>query len=127
LSLLFWIFTDKKNDDNFFETALYIQFGVFTIMFFFLESVSIHVAMKKIEERLGIKAEEPESLTKLPSIKDIGLIFLAVGLGVLLTYIIISSEVNMDSLSYYIGIIGLILIWAIHNFASYFEFTSKSE
>ena len=121
--LMSWLkLTNEIKDLDPVEIALGIQLAVFTIMFFFYESISITTAMKNIEKLFGIEPVEPESLTKTPKLKDLALIILAVGLGGVLAFIMIVMKVNMDSLVYYIGIFGVGFIWLIHMLSSYLEF-----
>ncbi len=89
--MLFWLISnhDSKNLDHIL-IAIIIQNFVFALMFYFLESSSI---TRAFEESFGIKELTPEEHKKLPTLKDIALIFVAVALGVLLTYIFVTNKV----------------------------------
>ncbi|WP_299877989.1 hypothetical protein [uncultured Cocleimonas sp.] len=85
-------------------------------MFYFLEASSINRAF---EESFGIKQLTPEEHKKLPTLKDILLILIAVALGSLFTYFLVSNNIESDTLIYYFGIFVLIFFWLTHVWASY--------
>ncbi len=105
---------DFKNNDSL-GYSVVIQTAVFALLFYFLESSSINRAF---EESFGIKPLSPEGHKKLPTLKDIVLIFVAVALGALLTYIFVTNKVESDTLIHYFGFV-LVSIWLIHLWASY--------
>ncbi len=76
-------------------------------MFYFLESSSI---TRAFEESFGIKQLTPEEHKKIPTIKDILLILIAVALGGLFTYFLVTNniEIESDNLIYYVGIFVLV-------------------
>ena len=85
-------------------------------MFFFLEASSID---KVLEESFG---QKPIPANKLPTIKDISLIILAVLLAFLLGFVIFKSEIDADTLLYWVGVFVLVLIWLAHLWTSVWKY-----
>ena len=85
-------------------------------MFFFLEASSIN---RVLEESFG---QKPIPADKLPTIKDISLIILAVLLAFLLGFVIVKSEIETDTMLYWVGVFVLVLVWLLHLWASFWKY-----
>lgn len=90
-------------------------------MFFFLEASSID---KVLEESFG---QKPIPANKLPTIKDISLIILAVLLAFLLGFVIFKSEIDTDTLLYWVGVFVLVLIWLAHLWTSFWKYLKAKD